>query len=161
MEVRIEELPKKILVGKSLRMSLTNNKTSQLWKSFMTEKSAIKNTFGTNLYSIQVYDEIHYFKNFNPQTEFTKWAAIEVGNQENILANFSSFTLENGLYAVFLHKGTVSEFSKTIQYIFSQWLPQSEFELDDRPHFELLGEKYKNNSPDSEEEVWIPLRKRA
>jgi len=30
--------------------------------------------------------------------------------------------------------------------------------LDDRPHFEVLGDKYKNADPDSEEEIWIPIR---
>jgi AraC family transcriptional regulator len=37
-------------------------------------------------------------------------------------------------------------------------LPNSAYELDDREHFELLGEKYKNNDPNSEEEIWIPIR---
>lgn len=27
--------------------------------------------------------------------------------------------------------------------------------VDDRPHFEVLGGKYQNNSPNSEEEIWI------
>lgn len=35
------------------------------------------------------------------------------------------------------------------------------YEIDFRPHFEILGEKYKNNDPGSEEEVWIPVRPRA
>jgi AraC family transcriptional regulator len=26
-----------------------------------------------------------------------------------------------------------------------------------RPHMELLGEKYRNNDPHSEEEIWIPI----
>jgi hypothetical protein len=26
------------------------------------------------------------------------------------------------------------------------------------PHFEVLGDKYKNNDPSSEEEVWIPIK---
>jgi len=158
MKVRIEEFPKKTLVGKSLRMSLVNNKTPQLWKSFMTEKSSLKNTVGTDLYSIQVYDEMHYFKNFNPQTEFTKWAAIEVDNTIGQLSDFSLFTIESGMYAVFVHKGLVSDFPKTMRYIFSEWLPKSQYNLDNRPHFELLGKKYKNGSPDSEEEVWIPIK---
>jgi AraC family transcriptional regulator len=38
-------------------------------------------------------------------------------------------------------------------------LPASGYELDDRPHFEILGERYKNNDPDSEEELWFPVRK--
>jgi hypothetical protein len=30
--------------------------------------------------------------------------------------------------------------------------------LDDRPHFEVLGSKYRNNDPESEEETWIPTK---
>ena len=160
MKVRIEKLPKKTLLGKSTRMSLIDNKTSELWRSFMIEKGIIKNAVGTDLYSVQVYDELHYFKNFDPKTEFTKWAAIEVETTKNVPNGFSYFELPEGLYAVFLHKGAVSEFQKTMQFIFNQWFPKSEYELDNRPHFELLGEKYKNNSPNSEEEVWIPIRKK-
>ena len=37
-------------------------------------------------------------------------------------------------------------------------MPASEYILDKRPHFEILGEKYKNDDPASEEEVWIPVR---
>jgi AraC family transcriptional regulator len=43
--------------------------------------------------------------------------------------------------------------------MFREWLPASGYELDDRPHFEILGERYKNNDPDSEEELWFPVRK--
>jgi AraC family transcriptional regulator len=32
--------------------------------------------------------------------------------------------------------------------------------LDNRPHFEILGEKYKQGSPDSEEEIWIPVKEK-
>ena len=46
------------------------------------------------------------------------------------------------------------------QYIFSEWIPQSDYSVDDRPHFEVLGAKYKNNDPDSEEEIWIPIKKK-
>jgi len=141
-----------------MRMALANNKTHQLWRSFMLERTVIKNAEGTDLYSIQVYDELLYFKNFNTNTEFTKWAAIEVENHDILPNDFSPFTIESGLYAVFLHKGTVSEFPKTFQFIFNTWLPKSKYKLDNRPHFELLGKKYKNNSPDSEEEVWIPIK---
>ncbi|EPE83362.1 GyrI-like small molecule binding domain protein [Leptospira noguchii str. 1993005606] len=42
-------------------------------------------------------------------------------------------------------------------YIFQEWLPNSGYKL--KPHFELLGSKYKNNDPTSEEEVWIPIVK--
>ncbi|MDP5096829.1 MAG: GyrI-like domain-containing protein [Flavobacterium sp.] len=40
-------------------------------------------------------------------------------------------------------------------------MPNSEYQLDNRPHFEILGAKYKNNAPDSEEEIWIPIKRKA
>lgn len=160
MLARIEILPKKTLIGKSTRMSLTNNKTHEVWHSFMVDRAAISNSIGTDLYSIQIYDESHYFKNFSPQTEFAKWAAIEVDSFNNIPNGFERFTIESGLYAVFLHKGRASEFQKTFQFIFNKWLPNSDYQLDHRPHFELLGEKYVNDDPNSEEEVWIPIKKK-
>lgn len=160
MTPEIKLLSAKKLIGKSTRMSLAINKTPMLWKAFMTERKSIQNTIGTDLYSIQVYDHKDDFRNFTPQTEFEKWAVVEVENFDGIPENMKSFVLPKGMYAVFIHKGTPAEFQKTFQYIFGVWLPSSEYLLDDRPHFELLGEKYKNNSPDSEEEVWIPVKEK-
>jgi len=159
MFLRIEKFPEKTVVGKSVKMSLAQNRTAEVWQDFMRYKESIKDKVGTTLYSIQIYDALPYFENFNPTTEFTKWAAIEVNSTANIPNGFNLLRLESATYAVFLHKGLPSEFQKTIHYIFSQWLPQSDYRLADRPHFELLGEKYRKNEPDSEEEVWIPIRK--
>lgn len=160
MQPRIETLLKKKLVGKSLRMSLANNKTTELWRSFMPERKMIKNTVSSELFSMQIYDKSLNFKDFNPQTEFIKCAMIETSEFENIPKNMETRILNGGLYAVFLHKGMAKDFSKTAQYIFSQWLPNSDYELDQREHFELLGAKYKPNDEKSEEEVWIPIKKR-
>lgn len=161
MKPRIETIPKKKLVGKSIKMSLANNKTAELWSSFMPQKKEIKNTIGSDLYSMQIYDKSLNFKDFNPQTEFLKCAMIETSDFENIPENMETRILEGGLYAVFIHKGMPKDFPKTSQYIFGQWLPNSEYELDQREHFELLDSKYKNNDENSEEEVWIPIKQRG
>ncbi len=158
MFLRIELLAPKKLIGRSMRMSLVNNKTQQLWQKFMTCRSQIINSVGPELYSIQVYDKILDVRNFNPDQEFTKWAATEVIDFSNIPEGMETLELSGGTYAVFLHRGLPSEFQKTIQYIFAKWLPSTQYHLDHRPHFEVLGEKYKNNHPDSEEEVWIPVK---
>jgi AraC family transcriptional regulator len=160
MKVRIEVLPQKTLIGKAVKMSLADNKTRELWQIFQINRSTITNTIGTDLYSIQVYDDATYFENFSPQTKFTKWAAIEVTGIEKTPNGFHSLVIPEGLYAIFIHRGTVNEFQKTFQYIFRQWLPNSDYLLENRPHFELLGEKFKNNDPNSEEEVWIPIKKK-
>jgi AraC family transcriptional regulator len=67
--------------------------------------------------------------------------------------------LQAGDYAVFNYRGSSAD-PRIFQYIYGEWIPNSEYVLDDRPHFEILGEKYKNNDPNSEEEIWIPIKKR-
>ncbi len=158
MEPRIELLAKKKLVGKRLNMTLSNDRTFELWHSFMPHRKEIKNSISTDLYCLQVYDKNLNFKDFNPQTEFEKWAAIEVTNFTDIPDNMETYTLKGGLYAVFNHKGTPNSFPKTFQFIFNEWLPKSEYKLDNREHFDLMGEKYKNDDLESEEEIWVPIR---
>jgi AraC family transcriptional regulator len=157
MKPKIETLKEKKLIGKRLRMSLSKNRTGELWRSFMLKRKEITNNIGTELYSMQVYDP-SYFSNFNPNTEFEKWAATEVVNFDVVPDEMETVLLPEGLYAVFLHKGAASTAPETFRYIFGTWLPGSDYLLDNRPHFELLGEKYKNDDPDSEEEIWIPVR---
>lgn len=158
MNPEIRTLPTKKLIGKNLEMSYVTNRTGELWRSFMPRRKEISNTIGKELYSMQIYPRIFNFQNFNPNDIFTKWAAIEVSNFEEIPEEMSSYTLNGGLYAVFTHRGSSLDFQRTFQYIFGEWLPNSDYTVDDREHFELLGEKYKNESPDSEEEVWIPIK---
>jgi AraC family transcriptional regulator len=158
MDPVIQRLPEKKLIGKRISMSLADNKTHELWKGFMPRRKEIQNTVTTDLISMQVYDASHDFKHFNPHKIFEKWAAVEVADFSIIPEGMESYTLPGGLYAVFIHNGAAHTFPKTFQYIFGTWLPASDYLLDNRPHFELLGEKYKNDHPDSEEEVWIPVR---
>ena len=156
MQPTIQVLSEKKLVGKRLTMSLANNRTGELWGSFMPRRREITNAIGTELYSLQVYPA-GYFEQFSPQVEFVKWAAAEVADFESSPNGTEPFTLPGGLFAVFPHKGADTGI---FRYIYGTWLPGSEYLLDDRPHFELLGEKFKNGDPDSEEEIWIPIKRR-
>lgn len=154
MNPRIEILPEKKLIGKRLQMSLTNNKTPELWRSFMPKRAGISNPISMDLFAVQVYGPT-YFEAFSPNAVFEKWATLEVRDFDNIPAEMESFTLSGGLYAVFELKGhDIAIFD----YIFKTWIPNSKYELDHRPHFEILGAKYKKDDPTSEEEIWIPIK---
>jgi AraC family transcriptional regulator len=154
MQPQFVSIESKKLLGICLEMSLAENRTGELWRSFMPRLKEIETWVGNNLYSLQVYDE-DYFQRFDPRREFEKWALVEVKNFSVIPDEMEPFELPGGLYAVFQHKGMGTEI---FQYIFSEWLPKSDYFLDNRPHFEILGEKYKQGSPDSEEEIWIPVK---
>jgi AraC family transcriptional regulator len=156
MQPRIETLSEKKLVGKNIKTSLADNKTGELWRAFMPRRKEIKNNITNDLYSLQVYEPTHFI-NFDPTRAFVKWALVEVENFDSIPNDMEAFTLKGGQYAVFRHQGS-SQDNKIFQFIFSDWLPNSNYLLDTRPHFEILGNKYKNDDENSEEEIWIPIR---
>lgn len=159
MKPRIETLAGKKLVGNRIRMSFSDNRTFELWRGFMPRRKEIRNSLGTDLYSVEVYPPT-FWEKFSTGTEFEKWAAIEVSDFNAPPDQMETLTLPAGLYAVFVHRGPASTGSETYDYIFKSWLPNSDFTLDNRPHFAVMGEKYKQNDQDSEEEIWIPVKQK-
>ena len=103
MEPRIETIPEKKLVGRSIQMSLNNNKTGWLWSNFIPKLKDIANQVGQDKYSLQVYGS-DYFSSFDPNRIFVKWAVVEVTDFDNIPTDLEAFTLKSGQYAVFIHK---------------------------------------------------------
>jgi len=65
-------------------MSFSDNKTFELWKSFMPRRKEITNNKTTDLFSMQIFDKHFDFKNINLDEEFEKWAAIEVTDFDTI-----------------------------------------------------------------------------
>jgi AraC family transcriptional regulator len=156
MQPKITTIPAKKLIGTSLTMSFANYRIAELWQNFMPRRKDIQYALNADLISMSLYAPNHFTK-FSPQREFEKWACVEVIELSEVPDQLQTFTLPAGWYAVFDYQGTSGD-NSIYQYIFGTWLPASEYELDDRPHFEVLGEKYKNNDPASEEEIWVPIR---
>ena len=140
-----------------MTMSFSDNRTYELWHAFMPRRKEIQNSIGTELYSIEIYPP-SFFGIFNQEAQFEKWASVEVTDFQTIHADMESITLPAGLYAVFVHRGPASKGYGTYSEIFGTWLPVSGYLLDDRPHFAVMGQKYKHEDPDSEEEIWIPVK---
>lgn len=159
MEPRIEFIKEKMLVGQHQRMSLLANTTAALWQRFMQRQKAQPFSRSAERYSVQVY-EADYFHPFRPEATFEKWAAVEATQPGTAPADLKTLLLPAGLYAVFRHYGPASAGPAMFRYILTVWLPSSTYVLDDRPHFEVLGELYKNEDPTSEEDIWIPVKPR-
>lgn len=157
IQPEIRNINAKQLIGKQLKMTYAQNKTPELWRSFMPLRKTILNTISNDLFSMQVYPPSFDFNSFNMDAPFIKWAAMEVSGLTVIPEGMDTFKLPGGTYAVFHYKGLNTD-TAIFEYIYAKWLPASEYVLDHRPHFEILGEKYKNGDPDSEEEIWIPVR---
>lgn len=148
--------PPKKLVGFQLEMSLTQNRTGELWQRFMQNRHLIQHTPTADRFSMQIYPA-GYFSSFNPATPFNKWAVAEVPDFTLVPEGMETIEIPGGMYACFLYKGSSAD-TRIFTYIFQEWLPACGYELDDRPHFEILGERYKNLDSESEEMICIPVK---
>ena len=137
-------------------MSFANNSTPQLWQTFMPRRKEVK-SINPDFFSLEVFDDTSFFTQFDPTKEFEKWALVEVENFDHVPPGMDTLKI-SGLHAVFIFKGSKKEAEGAYRYIYSDWLPRSGYQLDHRPHFAVMGEKYKNDSPDSEEELWVPIK---
>lgn len=146
-----------VLIGIKRSMTRVDDATPELWREFMPRRGEITNRVGVNYYSLQDYSMLGGRPPM-PHETFVKWAAVEARDAANIPDGMSSYTIHGGLYAVFTHRGPASEFRRTFTAIFDEWLPSSEYTLDDREHFEVLGPTYRPDDPNAEEEIWIPIR---
>ncbi|WP_395626330.1 GyrI-like domain-containing protein [Daejeonella sp.] len=153
----IEFINEKKLVGKRMTMSYADYKVGELWANFMPRRKEITNKLTNDLISLVLYSSTH-FVDFKATNEFERWATVEVASFDNVPDVMETFILSSGLYAVFHYTGLSTSISSFYQNIFTVWLPNSDYNLDSRAHFEVLGEKYKNNDPSSEEDIWIPIK---
>lgn len=155
--IHIKSLLPKTLAGFHLNMSLATNRTAELWRSFMPIGAQLS-PINSLKYSLECYP-MGYFEQFSATTEFEKWALVEIESNQVVDPPFERFRLEGGEYAVIHYRGLGGDPS-VYQWFYSEWLPQSGYLLDQRPHFEVLDERYKNGDPTSEEEIWIPIKRK-
>lgn len=149
--------PKRLIVGKSLKMTQKNDRTETLWKSFLPFLPALGKRTGSGLVSMQIYPGVLNEGNFNENALIHKWAGAEVDAFLDVPEELETHVIEKGLYAVFIHRGPASAFPRTAAFIYGHWLPRSGYRLDNREHFELLPPGYRPDDPDATEEVWIPV----
>ncbi|MDX6181964.1 GyrI-like domain-containing protein [Flavobacterium sp. Fl-77] len=157
MEARIEKLYEQKLIGQYISMNFIENKTFQLWSGFMPRRKEIKNTVNSNLYSLEVFP-VGHFDPFDPNNTFQKWAAVAVSDFNEVPSEMHTLVIPEGNYAVFTHKGSSNDAQKTYQAIFTKWLPNSAYIVDERPHFAVMTDKYKKDDPNAEEDIWIPIK---
>jgi AraC family transcriptional regulator len=142
------------VIGVSQITNSLNIQPFLLWQPF---KKALSSAAYPALvsFSIQNYSK-KYFDHFNPTNDFEYCAAVEKRDLQTP-DGMIEWNLPGGMYAVFEHVGLPDTFTQKLTEIFTVWLPQSDYRLDDRPHFQRMDECYRLNDPNSIEEIWIPI----
>ncbi len=158
MILTIKNIAASTFVGKHLEMSIQVDKTGQLWGSFMPQYHLIQNLIGKELYSIECYPN-GYFDRFQAKVLFQKWAAVKVNDAQYIPEEMRVLEVPAGQYAVFIYRGMSSSVASFYGNIFTKWIPEAGYLVDHRPHFAVMGENYRSDDPNSEEAIWIPIKK--
>lgn len=158
MKHRIIQSPEILIVGLKTEMSFKtiNEDTGKLARQFMPRLKEVQYRVDNYRLSLQNYNNFDY-KNLSPIEAFEKWVGVEVSSFNNVPEGMETLTINAGNYLVIDFKGSMQEFIKNWNYIHSQWLPNSDFKLDKRPHFEKLGPNYSPMNAINEEEIWIPV----
>ncbi len=145
-------------VGMSIMNSVVNNKNFELWSSYMPRRNELK-AISSDLFAIQRYDIGHFVREFNPEAEFEILAMQEVSNGSDTPVGMTKLEIPNGDYAVFNYKGTGADFAPMAIAIYSKVIPESAYNVDERPHFQIMGANYYGQeNPESEEEIWVPIK---
>ena len=132
-------------------MALDSDETPDLFRTFMPRRKEILHRSNEQVIDLKIYPP-DYFKRIFISTPFLKWAVVEVDIFEKIPQGMERVDFLGGLYAMFQVPGTQAN-HQVFTDIFSHWLPSSGFELDDRPHFDVLNFGENNNF----QEIYIPL----
>ena len=140
MKPTIKIFPSTKFIGKNLSFSYNNYRAFELWSNFMPMRKEIKNALNTDLFNIQINPEGFTFQ---PHETFIKWVTVSVSDFDFVPDGMETIEIQEGLYAVFNYKGDQSKAASFFNSIYTEWLPNSDYELDNRPQFEILGETKK------------------
>ena len=159
MTVDIVELDEIRLLGLQIRMSLKDNKTYELWHEFMKLYVGAGLPKQTNMYSVEDYGNAISEGRFTPASEFTKWACAEHQMALADIPNMQPVVIPGGLYATFEYRGQARNIGNTMAEFYTQWLPGSRYEVDNRLHFAVMGDRYLgHDNPNSIEDFFIPVK---
>ena len=153
MNFTIKKIADTVLIGLPLQMNLAQNKTPELWRSFMQSCSKNSYTPLRPLVSLQIYQAAEDYK--SSEAIFTKWAGFFASNSFEVPAFLQSVAISAGAYAVFDYNGGPAGAQAFFNEVFTISLPQAACKVDFRPHFEILHDNYRENL---QEEIWIPIQ---
>ena len=136
--------------------SLSDNRLPGLWAQLLHFQSELLGG-RCNGYGVCETQQAVYEK--DGDVSFSVLAGIPSESFDRLPAPFVEKTLCAGKYAVFTHRGTFANLSKTYQYIFGTWLSTAKEELDDREDFEVYEREVLSfDDPNNEVKIYIPIK---
>jgi predicted transcriptional regulator YdeE len=145
--------PKMVIAGINQSYTMeTRVGIPQQWERFVPKAAAIPGQIGTTHYGV--------CWNTKPGCGFDYLTGVEVAQDARLPPEFQSLTLDPRRYAVFAHSGHVSAIPKTIDRVWSKWVPDCSLKIADAPCFERYTSEFNPGTGMGGMEIWIPLEER-
>jgi len=129
----------------------TNFSIPKLWSRFIPRAQEIKSRAAAASLGLCISEGFDDCK-------FAYLACVEVSNADSIPEGMVARSVPASKYLVFTHKGSVDELGKTYDFIYGTYIPNSTYEIASMVDFELYDERFNPNSPDSELDIYIPIK---
>jgi len=130
---------------------MTGTEIPQLWDRFVPRIDEPKNRINSPVsYGICIDGDA--------EGNIDYVAAVEVSDFDNLPDGFASVEIPDNKYAVFTHKGPISKFHDTVQYVYGKWLRESGVEKAMAPDFEIYDERFKGDAEDSECDLYVSIK---
>ncbi len=130
----------------------TRSQIPALWQRFAPQIGTVPTQVGHSTFGV-------CYNGANKQGEITYMAGIAVAEPAKV-SGFDVVTIPTADYAVFTHEGSLAHILDTVEYIFGQWVPNSEYELTGTPDFELYDERFDPINDTGELEYWVPIKRK-
>jgi AraC family transcriptional regulator len=157
MKCKIIELDKDILV---IGVPIDTNPTldfniSVAWKQ-LTEKwgEILHKPDCPRVYGLEKYST----GDMHRPNGITYTACVEVSNADIIPEGTVKGIIPSGTYAVFTHVGPTENLDQTFSYAYTTGLAEENLALTGDFDIEVYDDRYKEGSPDSELDIYIPVR---
>lgn len=140
------------------KINIKNNSLPELWNRLRKIQNQIPNVLSDNK-GYGICDTKLSFYDEGKDVMFRYLVGVGVSSYDRLPENLARKTLKAGKYAVFTHTGSLSNISKTYDYIWGTWFLSTKEQLDSREDFELYDQRYLGfNHPDTEVDIYIPIR---
>jgi len=145
------------LVGTLTTTTMQNLQFTKYWEEFFPAYEITPHKKNDKFYGTMFMDQ---------DTPFTMDTPINylVGVPAKVIpdakAPWTKHTIKGGTYVVFTHRGPVENIMETYMYIYNTWLPGSGYAERFGDQFEYYDERFKDQSPDSVVEIWVPVQKK-
>jgi len=144
--------------GRSLRIAgLTEHYTADKsaaipsqWQRFSPYIGHIAGQTGAEAYGIIFFHE-------NGEMDYT--AGVEVRSTAKISPPLTVVDVPQQFYAVFTHRGHVTDIRLTCEAIWNDWFPRTEAKPTNGPMFEMYDSRFNPTTGEGEVEIWLPIQR--